>query len=106
MVSASGAGTRTPGQDEVHGPPVPDDAREADRAQVAERHAEAAAEDPEDRVLGGHPQVAPERQLDAPGHGVALDGGDHGLARASAGSGPSGPGHGPGWAGGPLRRPP
>ena len=69
------------GEDQVHGPPVPDDARQADGAEVAQRHAEAAAEHSEDGVLGGDTQVAPEGQLNAPGHGVALDGGDDRLAQ-------------------------
>ena len=66
-------------------PPVPDDPREPDRAQVAQRHAEATAEDPEDGILGGNAQVAPECELNAPGHGVALDGGDDGLAQRQPG---------------------
>ena len=37
-----------------------------------ERHTEATAEHAEDRVLGRHPQVAPECQLDTAGHRVAL----------------------------------
>ena len=53
------------GQDQVHGPAVADDAGEAHRAEVAQRHAEAPAEHAEDGVLGRHPQVAPEGQLDA-----------------------------------------
>ena len=44
-----------------------------------ERHAPAPAVDAEDRVLRRHAQVAPERELEAAGDGVALDGGDHGL---------------------------
>jgi hypothetical protein len=54
-------------------------------AQIAQRHAEAPAEHPEDRILGGHAKVAPEGQLDPAGHGVALDGGDHGFAQCQAG---------------------
>ena len=73
------------GQDQVHGAAVADEAGEADRAEVAQRDAEAAAEDPEDGVLGGHPQVAPEGELDAAGHGVALDGGDDRFGKREAG---------------------
>ena len=62
-----------------------DEAGEADRTEVAQGDAEAAAEDPEYGVLGGHPQVAPEGELDAAGHGVALDGGDDGLGEGEAG---------------------
>ena len=55
------------------------------RAEIAQRHAEAPAEHPEDRVLGRHPQVAPERELDPTGHGEALHGGDDRLAQGQAG---------------------
>ena len=88
---ASGPGDGPSGEDEVHGPPVPDDAGQADGAEVAQRDAEAAAEDAEDRILGGDAQVAPQGELDAAGHGVALDGGDDGLAQRQPG-GPHGSG--------------
>ena len=42
-------------------------------------------------VLGGHPKVAPERELNTPGHRVPLDGGDHRLAQRQPG-GPHGAG--------------
>ena len=58
---------------------------EADRAAVHQRDAPAAAVDAEHGVLGGDPQVAPERQLEAAGDRVALDGGDHRLAQQHAG---------------------
>ena len=41
-------------------------------------------------VAGGDPQVAPQRDLEAAGDGVALDGGDHRLAEPQAGRRPSG----------------
>ena len=56
---------RPPGQHQVHRPRLPDQPRQPDRAAVDQRHAPAAAEHPEHRVLGGHPQVGPERQLAA-----------------------------------------
>ena len=90
MARASGPVDRPPGQDQVHGPAVADQPGEPDRAQVDQRDPEAAAEDPEDGVLGGHPQVAPQGQLETAGHGVALDGGDHRL-----GEGHPGRAHGP-----------
>ena len=72
-------------EDEVHGAPVAHDAGEPHRAEVAQGDAEAPAEHAEDGVLGGHPQVAPQRQLQSPGHGVALDGGDDRLGQGQAG---------------------
>ena len=59
--------------------------------EVAERDPEPAAEDTEDGVVGGHPQVAPQGELEAAGDGVALDGGDHGLGQRQPGRA-----HGPG----------
>ena len=73
------------GEDEVEGPALADQPGEPDRAAVDEGHAEAAAEDAEGGVGGGHPQVAPDGQLQAAGHGVALDGGDHRLGQLQAG---------------------
>ena len=85
---------------------MPDDARQAHGAEVAQRHPEAAAEHPEDGVLGGDAQVAPERELDAAGHGVALDGGDDGLAQREPGGAHRARARRRGWAGGPPRPPP
>ena len=58
-----GGGHRAAGQDHVHRAAGADEPGEPNRAAVDERHAPAAAEDPEDRVLLGDPQIAPERQL-------------------------------------------
>ena len=69
-----------------------------DGAPVDEGDAEAPAVHAEHGVGGGHPEVAPQRQLEPSGHGVALDGGDDGLGEVQPG-GPHGPGpvlgHGP-----------
>ena len=46
---------------------------------IHQRDAPAAAIDAEDGVFSSDPQVAPDRQLQATGHGVSLDGGDHRL---------------------------
>jgi hypothetical protein len=61
-----------------------DQPRQAHRAAVDQRHAEAAAVDAEVRVLLHHAQVAPERQLHAAGHRGAADGGDHRLGQQQA----------------------
>ena len=66
IVQGLGRRHGAPGEDQVHGPPVPDEARQADGAEVAQRDAEAPAKHPEHCVLGGHPQVAPERELIPP----------------------------------------
>ena len=68
-----------------------DEPGEPDRPPVDERDAEAAAVHAEDRVGGGHPEVAPQRQLEAARHGVALDRGDDGLGQLQPGGA-----HGPG----------
>ena len=58
---------------------------QADRSQVAQRHPETPAEHPEDGVVRGHPEVAPQRQLDPSRHGESLDGGDDRLGQGQAG---------------------
>ena len=63
-------------EDQVERPRESDQARQADGAAVDQWNAPPPAEHPERRVLGDDPQVAPERQLQAPGHCVAFDGGD------------------------------
>ena len=73
------------GEDQVHRPAVPDQPRQSHRAAVDQRHAPAPAEHPEHRVLLGDPQVAPQRQLEAAGHRVATDRGDHRLGQRHAG---------------------
>ena len=56
-------GHGTAGDDHVLRPAQADHARQPDRTAVDQRHAPAAAEHAEHRVLLGHPQVAPEREL-------------------------------------------
>ena len=62
-----------------------DQARQADRAAVDEGDAETPAVHAEDGVGGGHPQVAPQRQLKAAAPRRALDGGDDRLGQLQAG---------------------
>ncbi len=64
---------------------MPDQPGEADRAPVDERYPEAAAEDPEDRVLCGHPEIAPDGELEAAGDRVPLDRGDDRFGELEAG---------------------
>ena len=78
-------GDRPPGQDHVQRPAQPDHAGQPHRAAVDQRHAPAAAEHAQHRVLLGHPQVAPQRQLQAAGHGVPGDRGDHRLGQPQPG---------------------
>src|SRR5581483_11570860 len=59
------------GEDHVHGPAGADEAGQAHRAAVDQRHAPPAAEDTEDGGLVRDPQVAPQGQFQAAGHGVA-----------------------------------
>jgi hypothetical protein len=56
---------------------IADQPRQADGAEVDQRHTEAAAEDAEGRVLGDHAHVRPQCELHAAGHRKALDRGDH-----------------------------
>ena len=78
-------GDGTAGQDQVHGPRLADQAGQPHGAQVNQRHAETAAEDAEHSAFGGDPQVGPQGQLQAPGDGVALHGGDHRLVQPHPG---------------------
>ena len=55
---------------------VADQPWQPDRSAVDQRHAPPPAVDAEDRVGRGHPQVAPERELETAGDGEAFDGGD------------------------------
>jgi len=73
-------GYRAAGEDEVERSALTDHARQADRSHVDQRHAETPVEHAKRRVAGGDAKVAPERQLEPAGHGVALDRGDHRLA--------------------------
>ena len=56
-----------------------DQPRQPHGAAVDQRHAPAAAEHAEHRVLLGDPQVAPQRELETAGDRVAGDRGDHRL---------------------------
>ena len=68
-------------EDQVECAAHADQAGQSDVAAVDQRHAPAPAEDAEDRVLLDDAQVAPERELEAAGHRVAGDGGDHRLGQ-------------------------
>ena len=70
------------GEDQVERAAEPDDARQPLRAAVDQRHAPAALQAPEARVLARDPQVAPERQLEPAGHAPAADRRDRRLDRA------------------------
>src|SRR5580693_8423266 len=72
-------------QDHVHGAAVADEAGQAHGAEVEQRDPEAPAEHAEDRVLGSDAEVAPEGELDAACHRIALDRRDHGLGERQPG---------------------
>ncbi len=67
------------------GAPEADDARQPLRPAVDERHAPAALGEAERGARGGDAQVAPERELEAPGQAPAADGGDGWLGRRAPG---------------------
>ncbi|MCY1428864.1 hypothetical protein D9M71_447630 [compost metagenome] len=75
---------RTAGEDQVEGATLTDDARQTHGAAVDQRHAEAPAEHAAHGVLGHHPQVGEQRQLQPAGHGMAFDGGDQRLGQLHA----------------------
>ena len=79
IASASSAPTARPVRIRSIARRVPDEPRQPDRAEVDQRHAEAPAEHTEYRRRRGDAQVAPQRQLQPAGDGVALDGRDHRL---------------------------
>ena len=74
-----------PGEDDLHRASHADDARQAHRAAVDQRHAPAPAEDAEYRVLLGDAQIAPQGELQTARHGMARNRGDHRLAEHQAG---------------------
>ena len=71
------AADRAAGENEVHRLRMPDQPGKADGAEIDQRHAEAAAIDAEDRILGDHAQIGPQRQLHAAGHRKTFHRGDH-----------------------------
>ena len=73
------------GEDHVHGVALADQPWQAHGAAVHQGNAPAPAVDAEDRGTGRDAHVAPQRQLQAASHGVALDRGDHGLREHHAG---------------------
>ena len=66
-------------QDHVERTRLADEARQADRAAVDQRHAPAPAEHAEPGALRRHAQVAPQRKFEPARHGITLDRGDHRL---------------------------
>ena len=72
------------GEDQVERAAEADDARQPLGAAVDQRHAPAALGEAERGALGGDPQVAPQRQLEAAGEAPAGDRGDRGLRRRPA----------------------
>src|SRR5437660_1428383 len=76
---------RPPRQDQVQGPALADEPREAHGAAVDQGDSPAAAEHAEDGVACRHPQVAPQRQLEPACHRVTLDRGHHRLGQQHAG---------------------
>ncbi len=75
----------TPGEDQVQRAAGADQPGQPDRAAVDERDAPATAEDAEPGVRRRDPEVAPDRELEATGDGVPLDGGEHRLAQPHPG---------------------
>ena len=59
-----------------------DQARQADSAEIDQRHAEPTAEDTEGRVLRDHAHVGPQGELHAARDGKAFHRRDHGLREA------------------------
>src|SRR6266511_2703408 len=81
----TGEGDRAAGEDQVHGPPVPDQAGEPDGAEVDQRHAGPPRQHAEHGALRGHAKVAPDRQLQAARHRRPLDRGQHRLGEPQPG---------------------
>ena len=73
------------GEDHVHGAALADDAGQAKRAAIDQRHAPAPAIDAEDGGLGCHAHVGHQRQLEPAGDRVAFDGGDQRLGERDEG---------------------
>ena len=76
---------RPAGEHEVERPALPDQPRQPHGATVDQRHAPAPAEHAEHRVVGHHPEIAPERELEPARDRVTLDRGDHRLAEHPSG---------------------
>lgn len=78
------AGDAAAGEDHIHCTTVSDQARQADRAEVHEGDAEAAAVDSEHCIASSNTQIAPERKLETTGYRRPLDSSDHGLGKLEA----------------------
>ena len=72
------------GENQIHRPTVPDQARQSYRPAVDERYAPAPAVDAEDGVLLDDSEVTPQGQLQPTGDRETADGGDHGLGQHHA----------------------
>ena len=79
--SASAASSTRPVRISSSARPMPDDPRQPLGAAVDQRDPEAPLGEAEPRGLGGDPQVAPQRQLEAAGQAPARDRGDRRLRR-------------------------
>ena len=71
-------------QDHLHRVAEPDDHRQADQAAVAGVKAPLAVLQRELGIGGAKPQVAGQRQLEAAGDGIAVDGGEDRLVDVEA----------------------
>src|SRR5262245_29114245 len=80
----------SPGEDDLEGAALADEARQPHRAAVDQGHAPAAAVNAEIGLLRHHPEVAPQAELHAAGDRRALNRGDHRLVELQR-EGPSGP---------------
>ena len=78
------AGDAAAGEDHIHCTTVSDQARQADRAEVHEGNAEAAAVDSEHCIASSNTQIAPECKLETTGHCRSFDSSDHGLGKLEA----------------------
>ena len=72
------------GQDQVEGMTVTDQAGEADGAAVDQRYAPPTAIHPEHGVRRRHAEITPQRQFQAAGDGVTLDGSNDRLVEQHA----------------------
>ena len=66
-------------QDQIHRAAVANEARQPDRAEIEQRHAEAAAINAENRIARGDPEIAPQGQFEAAGNRGTLDRSDNRL---------------------------
>jgi len=75
---------RTTGENQIQRATLADNSWQTHGAAINQRHAKASAEHPKHRVIGHHPQISEQRQLQPAGYRVTFNSGDQWFAQLHA----------------------